>query len=162
MESSLNIKKILITIVILVVLVFALSLGRRSQSDQNELTGNLDDSSAIVMVENTPVVDGVISVPDGFPPDIPLEKDKILESSTTRYPKQSLRQLSVSYQSLEPVAQKYMEYKNYMGLAGYSLKEEEPIAPTKVISGTKGDSNLSVVISNSGGRTLVQLSYLSK
>lgn len=116
----------------------------------------------VVVVENTQMINGVIAAPAGFPQDIPFEKGHILESAVTRYPEQNAKQLSVSYQSPKTVAQKYAEYKNYMGQAGYTITEGDPNAPVRAIFGTKTDANLSVVISNPDDITLVQLSYLLK
>lgn len=116
----------------------------------------------MVTVENTPLVGGVLVAPPGFPQDIPIETGKILDSATTRYPEQNAEQLSVSYQSLKTVAQKFAEYKDYMNRAGYSVTEGDAGAPTRTLFGAKDKAGLSVTITSSGGKTVVQLSYLIK
>lgn len=121
-----------------------------------------NDGSGVVMVKNTPVVNGVLRVPEGFPQDIPLDGEKIIESATTQYPDQDTQQLSVSYQSSGTIAQKYAEYRAYLNQAGYSVTEGETNSLTRSIAGTKEDTVLSVAISNVDGKTLVQLSYLLK
>lgn len=157
-EQSQNIKIISAVIVVLLVLGAGFVLFGKYR-DSN---GNTNDKSAIVMVENTLMVNGVLPIPAGFPVGIPLEKSGITESATTRYPSENAQQLSVSYQSSKTIAEKYAEYKNYMSQAGYDVAEENANAPTRAIFGTKADANLSVVVSSSGGGTLVQLSYLVK
>ncbi len=114
------------------------------------------------MVKNTPMVNGIISVPVGFPQGIPLESGSLIESATTQYPGENVQQLSISYRSSKTIAQKYTEYKDYMNQAGYSLTEGNKSAPVRAIFGTKENTNLSVAISSSEGKTLVQLSYLLK
>ncbi len=146
-----------ISIIIVVIVIFGtgyLLFGkyRRSASDR----------PMTVMVENTPMVNGTLAVPAGFPRDIPLDRGEVLESATTQYPAQNARQLSVSYQSSKTAAQKYAEYKNYLETSGYEVTEGDANAPVRGIFGTKADANLSVVISSSEGKTLVQLSYLLK
>src|SRR3989344_3423002 len=121
------------------------------------------DQSAIVVVKNTPMVNGIISVPVGFPQGIPLESGSLIESSTTQYPGENVQQLSISYRSSKTIAQKYTEYKNYMERAGYQIRENTPTSSgTRAVFGTKEDANLSVVVSRAEGKTLIQLSYLLK
>ena len=159
-------KKIVsVVIVILLVLVAGYVLfGKYRASNQANLpvSGDTDDESAMVVVENTPMVNGTLSVPTNFPQEIPIERGEILESALTRYPEQNAQQLSVSYRSLRTVAQKYAEYKSYLNQAGYDITEGGANAPVRAIFGTKEAANLSVFISRADNRTLVQLSYLVK
>lgn len=159
MEQPQNLKNISIVIIIVLILIAGYTLfGKYPASKQVDLS----NEAAIVMVKNTPMVDGVLPVPAEFPQDIPLEPNEILESATTDYPAQDARQLSVSYRSSKTIAQKYSEYKDYMAASGYQLEESDTGEQGKTIFGTKEGANLSVVISSSEGKTLVQLSYLLK
>lgn len=171
MLQSKNIKTVSV-IVILLILVVGYVLFRKypAPNQENLLTSDsVDDRSATVIVENTPMVNGTFSVPTGFPLDIPLERDGILESATTRYPGQNARQSSISYRSSRTLAQKYTEYRDYMRQAGYQMTEGNTTSPIKNISGApvrnivgaKGSESLSVTItSHSDGGTIVQLYYL--
>lgn len=125
-------------------------------------SGGGNENIEIAEVNETPVVNGFLSTPPGLPSDIPVEPSNIVESATTNYPGQSSSQLSVTYTSSKTVAQKYAEYKTYMTGKGYSITEGSASAPVRAIFGTKADANLSVAISTSQGKTLVQLSYLLK
>ena len=118
--------------------------------------------SAVVMVENTPMVDGVLPIPRGFPLELSPERAEIVESATTYYPHQQAKQLSVSYLSSDTMQEKYNEYRSYMLQAGYNLTEGGKSSDTRTLSGDKGSSTLSITISNTDGKTLVELSYLSK
>ncbi|MDP2642040.1 MAG: hypothetical protein Q8P21_01995 [bacterium] len=153
-----------IVIVLLIVAIGYVFL-KTSQSPANTPSlesGNATSQSGMVVVENTPAVNGAIPVPEGFPQSIPLEEGEIVESATTHYPDQNVRQLSLSYRSSKTMNQKYAEYKEYLNRTGYEIKEADANSPVKALFGTGRESNLSVVISNSGDSTLVQLSYLLK
>jgi hypothetical protein len=115
-----------------------------------------------VVVENTPKNRGVAGLPAGFPTSIPVEVNNIAESATTRYPAQRVQQLSLSYLSSMTINKKYDEYKNYLKLNGYALKEGSVSAPIRYIFGTKDNINLSVFISSEQGKTLIKLAYLLK
>ena len=166
MEQPPQIKIVSAIVIVLVILGVGFLLLTKYHVSLNQenlpTSGHVDDEQVTVVVENTPVVNGALSAPAGFPRDIPLESDNLTESATTQYPRENARQLSLSYLSLKTIAQKYAEYKTYMNQAGYSLTEGNATAPVRAIFGVKEDSNLSVAISGSKGKTLVQLSYLLK
>ena len=167
MEQPPQIKTISAIIIILLVLGagFLLFLKYRTSSlnqENSPTSGGTNGEPATVVVKNTPMVNGIISVPVGFPQGIPLESGSLIESATTQYPGESIQQLSISYRSSKTIAQKYTEYKDYMNQAGYSLTEGNKSAPVRAIFGTKENTNLSVAISSSEGKTLIQLSYLLK
>jgi hypothetical protein len=165
MEASQN-KTIVSTIIIVIILVFGVGymlFGKDTPPLQKDTaTSPITNNSPVVLVENTPLVNGIVPIPAGFPSDIPLEADKVLESATTHYPNQNASQLSLNYQSSKTIAQKYAEYKAYMEQRGYQMTEDNTSSSVKSIFGIKDDTNLSVVISNTNEKTLVQLSYLIK
>ena len=156
----------LISAAIVILLVFGIGyilLTKYSSPEKNNEEAIADPNQGpVVVVENTSVVDGGFSLPLGFPQDIPIEKAGIIESNTTNYPDQNAKQLSVSYKSSKTITQKYAEYKTYLTQAGYGLTEGGANTPVRAIFGTKDSANLSVAISSSGGKTLVQISYLLK
>lgn len=166
MEQPQNIKTVPAVIIILLVLGVGYVLFAKYRTSDNQgnqpISGDTSDELTIVLVKNTPIVNGAIFAPREFPEDIPLEGGSLIESATTQYPRENARQLSVSYLSSKTIAQKYAEYKTYMNQAGYSLAEESVSSPIKSILGTKKDANLSVAISSAGEQSLVQLSYLLK
>lgn len=166
MEQSQNIKTISAIVIILLVLGAGyVWFGKyNTPREVNQQVSDSRDSQKpmIVTVKNTPMVNGTFSVPAGFPQDIPLESGSLVESATTQYPAENAQQLSASYQSSKTVAQKYSEYRNYMERVGYQITENTANSSTRAIFGTKVNTNLSVAISSSEGKTLVQLSYLLK
>ncbi|MDP3874954.1 MAG: hypothetical protein Q8Q22_00320 [bacterium] len=171
MEQPQNIKTVPAVIIILLVLGAGYVLFAKYRTSDNQgnqpISGpstslGASDQPAIVMVENTPMINGTLSLPAGFPEDIPLEGGSLIESATTQYPRENARQLSVSYLSSRTMTQKYVEYRDYMKQAGYQIVEGSASSPIKSIFGTKKDANLSVAISSAGGQSLVQLSYLLK
>ena len=134
------------TVLFLVIIVVTLGIvvGHILSWKLPTFNDNTDNLSAVVTVENTLMVNGILPVPQGFPEDIPLESGEIVESATTYHPSQNA------------------EYKDYMNQAGYSLTEEDTSSGARVLFGTKGNVSLSVTIKNADNRTLVELSYLSK
>ena len=166
MEQPQQIKTISAVVVILLVLGagFLLFLKYRTfpNPENSPKSGSTNHEPGTVVVENTSMINGTLSLPAGFPQDIPLEKGNLIESATTYYPEQNVRQLSISYQSSRTTTEKYAEYKNYMTASGYEITEEDTNAPVRAIFGVKEDRNLSVAISSREGKTLVQLSYLLK
>ncbi|MDO8471231.1 MAG: hypothetical protein Q7S49_01340 [bacterium] len=167
MEQPPQIKTISAFVIVLLILGagFLLFLKYRTSSlnqENSPTSGGTNEEPATVVVKNTPMINGVISVPVGFPQGIPLESGSLIESATTQYPGENVQQLSVSYRSSKTIAQKYTEYKDYMNQAGYSLTEGSASATVRAIFGTKENTNLSVAISSFEGKTLIQLSYLLK
>ena len=108
------------------------------------------------------MVEGRVLVPQGFPEDIPVEVESIFESATTRYPKQSAKQLSLSYKTSSTMVEKYTEYKNHLTNAGFTVREDSNHSSIRAIFGSRPDANLAVAISSFEGMTIVQLSYLVK
>lgn len=167
MESqSQNIKTISVIVIILLVLgVGYVLFGKYHVSNQEVLpltSSGIDNKSDTVTVKNTPRVNGILPLPAGFPQDIPVESGGLIGSSITEYPAENAQQLSASYRSSKTISEKYSEYRNYMKRMGYQITENAVSSPTRAIFGTKKDTNLSVAISSSEGKTLVQLSYLLK
>lgn len=172
MEKQLDTKTIYSLIIILLILgagyLFFSQYDAYKQPIPTEAPGDAMDETESVIVMNTPLVNGVLTIPKDFPQDIPVESESILESATTRYPGQNALLLSLSYESSQTIAQKYAEYKNYMQLAGYEITEEDINVLAKGIFGVKEDIKLSVVVSASGNETLetletlVEIGYLKK
>ena len=120
----------------------------------------LKEGEQVVHLEKTPAVNGALPPPSGFPLDIPVEGN-ITDSLTTTISGYKAKQLSLAYRTTGAVADKYEEYKNYLKNAGYQVQEGASSAPVKAIYGTKTGINISIVISNGGTDTLVQVAYLT-
>lgn len=164
-QQSQNTKIILaiVTIVLILGLGYVLLGKYRAPREANQQASRADEARQFaVVVENTPITNGTVIAPEGFPEEIPIETSGILESATTRYPAQNAKQLSINYNSTKTIAQKYAEYKNYMTKAGYNMTEGDANTPVRALFGTKRNANLSVVVSRIEDKTLVQLSYLLK
>lgn len=159
--GNLQNEKVVLFLVIIVA-TLSIALGRILYWKLPLFDGHTRNLSTVVMVENTPMVDGVLPAPAGFPQDIFLESGEIVESATTYYPSQNATQLSVSYLSSGTIEGKYNEYRNYMQQAGYNLTEGGTGTQIRTLSGTKNSNSLSVIIKNEGNKTIIELSYLSK
>ena len=165
-QNTQNTKTVLLVVAILLVLGASyLLLGKEripGESSQQVPIPSDNQKPVMVVVKNTPMINGAVSAPVGFPQDVPLENGSLIESATTEYPRENAQQLSLSYQSSKTIAEKYAEYKKYMTASGYKITEGGTNSPVRAIFGTREDANLSVVISRAEGKTLVQLSYLLK
>jgi len=165
MEQSQPIKTVSAIIIVLIILVGAYLLFAKygvpgGVNQEESLNGNQEPM--VVEVIETPVVNGTLSTPTGFPQDIPIENGNITESTTTNYPEQNAQQLSLSYQSSQSVDSIYTAYMNYMSQAGYEITEGDASLPVRALFGTTADANLTVAISSMEDQTLVQISYLVK
>lgn len=162
MEQPQN-KKIVPIIIILVLIVsYSYFMVIRGDKPDQPSKPSVTRAEAVVTVENTIMIHGVLSAPKEFPEDIPLEKEMILESATTNYPNKNTRQLSVAYKSSGTIMQKYLDYRNYMSQAGYNviIEEKDENSLARTVFGSKKNTNLSVVLSSLESGTLVELSYL--
>lgn len=160
MTSPQNTQKLLIailTIIIVFVVGYLLIAERGEWAKSADEIGNYEEARVVVKKNEEA---GVMRPPAGLPADILLENENIIESFTTDFLDQDVRQLSVSYTSSKTVSAKYAEYKNYMTISGYEITESPANAPVRAIFGTKEGVSLSVAVSASNGDTLVQLSYL--
>ena len=117
METEQNTKVVSAVLVIIIILFagyFLFSKYHKSSEGPESLDGGNEGSTSVV-VENTQSINGTLPAPAGFPDDIPVEENVLLESVTTSYPGQGAKQLSLSYRSSKTAVQKYNEYKNEKG-----------------------------------------------
>lgn len=148
-------------LLITLIVVAILAIGFLLSGKYPLFNGSRNNLSAVVTVRNTPMVDGTLPVPPGFPAEIPIETTEVLESATTYHPDQNATQLSLSYRSTKTILDKYKEYRDFMNQAGYNLTENS-VSEIKTLSGIKSDTSLSISMRNVDGETLVELSYLLK
>ena len=167
MEHSQKIKTSSAVVIIVLVLFLGYILLTKYHPVSNLKTNTQTDTNPSnqfmkVELERTPMVNNTLGAPAGFPQSIPLEQSNITESVTTNFPELKAKQLSLTYQSVKTVTQKYAEYKNYLTTSGYQITEGSSNSPVRAIFGTKTEANLSVAISSVKGQTIVQISYLLK
>jgi hypothetical protein len=156
MEQEVSKSKNMLLLIVAIVMIFIAAYLLPEKYRAIETNQNL---STVVLVENTREIHGVLPVPSGFPKDIPIENQNIVDSSTTYHPIEDIKQFYVSYLSEKGVAEKFNLYREYMIQAGYILSEEKS---KRSLSGTKGNSTLYVNLGERDGKTLVELSFLSK
>jgi hypothetical protein len=105
---------------------------------------------------------GTTNLPVGFPSDIPVEANNLTESFRAAYQSRGIVQYSVSYTSLKTRDSLWDAYSSYMNGAGYAVDKTGTSKSLGQISGTKNGDSLSVVLSNHGGLTLVQINYVER
>ena len=165
MEESQHIKTIYTIVAVLVIVgigYFIFTKNWTTLPTQTPTSSKSDETPINVVVKNAPIVNGALSTPLEFPQEIPFEKAGIIESAITEFPDQGTKQFTLSYNSTKTMAAKYAEYKNYMQKMGYVITEGDKNSAIRTIYGVKEEANMSVVVNNANGKTLVQLTYLLK
>ena len=94
----------------------------------------------------TPFEDGVLSAPEGFPEEIPVEDENIVQSETSTFADWSAVKRSVMYHSEESIESKHGEYRSFMESSGYSVTETKGENGLVTLTGDKDGENLSVTI----------------
>jgi hypothetical protein len=148
-----------------VFLLIALSAGfllYQFRGEERALEVLLEETPQEVVVEYTERDGGVLPPPAGLPSDIPIERDRIIESSVATLTVNQTKQISLSYQSSQTVVAKVQEYRSYMQRAGYEISETPAGSAVRGLFGRKDDAQLSVVVSLTNGSTLVQIAYVVK
>lgn len=102
------------------------------------------------------------SVPLGFPESIPVETNNITESLRVAYKEQGVTQYTVSYTSVKSRESLWDSYSSYMNKAGFAVDKASSSKSLGQLSGTKGSDTLSIVVSDHGDVTLVQINYLER
>ncbi len=163
-SGNMNVKIVLGALAVVVVLIAGYFAFRyfSSSSAVDMNTSGINGRASDAIVEGTPTVNGVLTVPVGLPEGLPIEEGNIVESVSTEYIEHNARQINVSYISAKTEAEVYDEYKKYVSENGYEVSEGDPSSAVRSITGKKENANLSVTVSTQEEGTLIQISYLMK
>ena len=158
MTTSSKSKTMLVSlIVILIAIIAAVVLWKRYAERREEYRRATAPMGAEVI--NTPHSNATLHPPQEFPINIPIERENILESNTTRFPAQGAVQTSVTYKSGMNNEEVKSSYIRYMEENGYVVKESE-VNGTTTVSGERRTSKITVSISPTATTTTVQVSHL--
>jgi hypothetical protein len=103
-----------------------------------------------------------LSLPVGFPTNIPVEVLNITESYTAEYKSAGFVQYTITYTSDKTVASKWLEYKDFLTKAGYTLGKEGTNQAQGTVYGKKGMDEMSVLVATQNKKTTVHISVLQK
>ncbi|HEY4490191.1 MAG TPA: hypothetical protein VJC12_02985 [Candidatus Paceibacterota bacterium] len=163
-NSSSN-KKLITLVVVFVVLIALAFLMLKSTPQTVTDTGTSDQVTRESVKFEQVNLEGVISeeekLPSGFPRDIPIETKEIFISDTKVYTDRTpnVTLYTVNYRTDKSVSVKYSEYLNYMTKALYSFEQNGKDEKNHALYGSKSGNTLLVAISNTEGKTVVQIVY---
>jgi len=162
MAQSKQVKMIFVILAIFIIIVAGYVLFAK---DKNFIikTGSENDKENNVQVKqvdlNTANIKNVL--PENFPPNIPIETEGIFESYSVVYKTQGVTQYTVSYISTKTKNLKWDEYSLFMTKENYKYQDTTN-KKDGILSGSKDNGLLSVIISERDNKTVVQLSFVVK
>lgn len=110
-------------------------------------------------------VSGADAVPAGLPPGLPLETDRVLESTVSENDAGDYTLSTFAYESTIGKEEVYTKYRSYLVTYGFkitSASTEPGPAGVYSIAGTREGDDLMAVVSADGGVTKVQVTYLNR
>lgn len=152
-------KKQLLSIVALLIFI-ALLLFFGFNSRQQTDVGEDYVAEEAVIIEDTVATLGSLQVPPGFPAQIPVETENLLEGFKVTYLERQLVEFSLKYESSLTPENKWSEYMEYMTSAGYEI--DDTGVSNGRLTGANGSNSLLVGIALEGGRTIVRLKYYQR
>jgi len=163
-SSKVNYVYVIIFLLIVLGLIFAFapSFNKNKKTTGPSVDEKAPDENVVVTKVDLKNTTGQDKIPQGFPLYIPLETNDAYESYTMDYKERNLTQYSVSYQTSATVSQKYKEYLDVMTKNGFEFAKDGKNEATGFLLGSKNNDDLTVVISRSGEKTSVQISYLDR
>ena len=154
--------KFIVPVVVLVLILLGGWLFlRKPDSTPKETKLEVTTVSNGVQVTKTDISKSGSMLPEGFPKDIPVEMANIKDSYRAYYEKVKATQYTVSYISKQSRDTLWKTYSDFMNGKQYTVDQSSSRSLGQ-ISGVKGDDSMSVVITSSGGVTLVQIVYLDR
>lgn len=150
-------KQIIVSIIVLALVGTALLMGKNYLDKRK--AEKLAREPMKAELSYTPNVGTTLPPPAGMPSDMPLEKN-LTQSATTNYPDQGAVQSSVEYESNEALGKKYTEYKTYLEKSGYEVTESEN-ADSRALFAKREGENITIVLTQRGEKTLVQIAHIS-
>jgi hypothetical protein len=162
-KSSKNVLTIIVVVVILIAVAY-LMMGNTAQkpaTNSNQPSTNNSQVTKEAITYKAVDLSSGSKLPQGFPSSIPVESKTIVAADTKVYTDRTPNVVlqTVNYNSSKTVLEKYNEYLDYMTKNGYSFGTNGKDSKNHTLYGMNGTNSLLVVVSSSGGQTLVQLAY---
>jgi hypothetical protein len=106
-----------------------------------------------------PAGEGDARLPEGFPRDIPVNPDRLIESIKMAYEDMGTTLYSVSFIAEASPAEEFAKYFSYIRNAGYNIEPESINAERGVLFGVRGGEEIQIIISPREEWSLVQIAY---
>jgi len=160
---------ILVSVLVLLLIgIFFFKSGEKTEQPivENETpttnTENVQNETVnIERVDLSQAQTGADKLPKGFPALIPVETSDVFASDSQIYTDRTpnIVVYTVNYRTDKSVSEKYNEYLDYMTKSSFEFGANGKDEKNHVLAGTKSGNSLQVVISGSGGKTIVQIAY---
>ncbi len=137
---------------LLLILVYVMSISFSKDSSEDVATTRIDVADA----------EGRGKLPDGFPSDIPVETDSVIESYASVYGDQNVTVYATSFQTKRDRTEVFNEYLTFVSEGGYMIYTISDKPDTKSIYAKKGDASFSFSLSPMGAESLINLAYLAR
>jgi hypothetical protein len=158
-----NTKKSFLNVLALVVVVVVVFVGWRFY-DLNRSPKNTFSSENVQLKKQASFFSGKSKLPEGFPKEIPIEAESLVQSDVLVYPDRNATLYSVSYTSSKTIEELTEIYKSYYYGTPYILHLDnfgKKIGDAYVFVATSASKDLTVMLTpQAGAPTVVQLSYL--
>jgi len=143
--------------------VYVSKMGKNSSAGlDNKVTQNITKENIVFKAVNVSSAKTESDkLPSGLSASIPVETKGIFLSDSKTYTDRSapVTVYTVNYTTTKSVSEKYGEYLTYMTKNGFVFSTNGKDKINHVLNGTKDGNTLLVVVTSSGGKTVVQLSY---
>lgn len=147
------------SVVLLIVILIVIAGGIVWYSKfKNRIT---KDNVVVTQVQSGDV-SGIEDIISKFPSDMPIDKERVSQSSTANYVDHGDVLSSITYISAEDQGVLYEKYQKFMIDKGFVIDSKNSLKESGFIRGTKDDNTLSVTIGTSGAVRVVQLSYVDR
>lgn len=133
-----------------------------SKPTPEQVSGGNQEKVSVVKTDLKSVTDESQKIPQGLPGYIPVETKDAYESYIMNYEERNVTQYSVSYLTATSPSIKYKEYLDVMTKNGFIFSRDGKNESQGFLYGTKDNDDLTIVISKSGSKTSVQISFLDR
>ncbi len=152
-------------ILILVIIIALAYLGYSKYPNLFKKT-NLPVEKTVIEKIDFSKVENLGKLPEGFPSNIPVEKNNLTESTKITYTEQKTILYSVSFNSARQPEELYAQYKDFLSakngfVINNQVKTVERMAFQATKTGTK-DSISVTITPGVQGANFIQISYVSK
>lgn len=151
MENNKGLVIGIVVIILLAVLFLLLGSSEAPQTGQEgdvvgeENVGEPSEVPGVVNEVDLNTASGDAVRLEGFPSDVPVETDNVLDSFSIDYDN-GQREASIVYRSDASISELRDTYITYMQSAGYSVEQDDVTEQDALLFGSQGNSSLSVAI----------------
>lgn len=158
MEKSIKHGVVIASLLVVLILLGGYMWVRSHSSDGVKEAG----TAANVDVTNTALPGQNKTLPDGFPADIPVQSENIVESYKVVYKDRGVIQYTVSFTSSATQTDLMNVYKDFFARSGVVTDTTNSNTPKGQLVGLRKDDTLTIVVSPRGEGSYVQITVLHK